>query len=143
MGIKTQRKIHFWFLYFGPISILVATFLGNLSWSLKIKNYYCHDPNQILGFVTMTDMLISSLSLIVGARGLRNDKTTETITRSSGESTLSPRSGVANGEEGKRQNTSQKSGRREWRLERESRQLREVSCESSPTTSALQFYQLY
>ena len=95
-------------------TFLVPIFWANFYFScyffrepkLEIENYYCHDPNQILEFVTMTDMLISSLSLIVGARGLRKDKTTKTIACSSGESTLSLRSGVTRGEEGKRQNTS-------------------------------------
>ena len=57
----------------------------NLSWSVKSKDHWhkclisfgkkCHAPNPILGFVTMTGMLISSLNLILTRTNLTFSKT--------------------------------------------------------------------
>ena len=83
----------------------------------------------------------------VGTRGSRKIKTTMTIIRSLGGSTLNPRSGFARKEGGKGQNIYWKPEWREWHSKRKSWYLKEVSCEGLPTTSALndwqQLYQLH
>ena len=70
-----------------------------------------------------------------------------TIIRSLGGSTLNPRSGFARREGTKGQNISWKPEWRELHSRRKSRYLKEVSCESLRTTSALndwqQLYQLH
>jgi len=43
-----KAKIHFWYLHFEPILVLVSTFLECLCWSLKIKNLYYFGPYRHL-----------------------------------------------------------------------------------------------
>ena len=71
----------------------------------------------------------------MGTREPRKTKTAMTIIRSLGGSTLNPKSGFARREGGKGQNISWKPEWREWRSKKKSRYLKEVSHESSPTTS--------
>ena len=50
------------FQKYGDILVLIK-FENN--WMVRLREHSCHAPNLILGFVTTTDMLISSLNLIL------------------------------------------------------------------------------